>query len=841
MSTSSPSPKPSTPIKTATPIKTSTPGKTSTPVKTTKMSTPKTKSILRIEYDISLVPESGSEVLSSMGELNKASWFEPAGHLFHAAALRLSGVKEKGEEEGEGVGGEGGASGGKKKKGSETEAADFSSSSSFDSTAWESGKSKKKGKEGQIQQDHYALLGLAHLRYLATEDQVRKAYRDSALKHHPDKQAALLLEEETEALKEAKKEEIETRFKAIQTAYEVLMDPVKRRNFDSTDEFDDYVPSECSLEDFFKVFGPVFMRNGRWSQNQPAMMPGDMDTPIVDVDNFYDFWFAFKSWREFPNEDEFDLESAESREHKRWMERQNSKLREKAKKEENTRIRTLVENAYKRDPRIARRKEDEKKEKKMKKEMKNAAKKAAEEEEKRAAEEERVRKEEEDKKAAEELAVMKKQREKEKKLLRKEKARLRTASADCIAGAPIGKPPKPWGVSDDYIETLCQNLDIDQIKALCERIEAFSDPGRKAITLRRWHGILTENGAWEGNFPAGDLEAEAAADVDFVSSVGSGPSEAKPGGTNSTNILQNGHVPGNRSAQGGGKEVMGNGVHKVGEGKKKDNNEGKKGSEKGGDKGGEKGGEDKAKKERPWAREEIDLLRKGLTKYPKGTSQRWEVVSEYVGTGRTVEEILKAVKTVLLQKPDDSKAFDSFLQKRKSAKDIASPLSTRDGSSDAVPLPPITSNGVKEPTETKSGKTGKATSTTKGAEGGGGGGASKGGVVEKKTEGVKTTAESKSPEDKKGGKTKGEGTANGGGGVGGGGKEENGAVVPEGWSEPQELALVKALKAFPKETENRWERIAASVPGKTKAQCFRKFGSLKENFRNKRTGTPAME
>ncbi|KAJ0805805.1 putative transcription factor MYB-related family [Helianthus annuus] len=61
---------------------------------------------------------------------------------------------------------------------------------------------------------------------------------------------------------------------------------------------------------------------------------------------------------------------------------------------------------------------------------------------------------------------------------------------------------------------------------------------------------------------------------------------------------------------------------------------------------------------KPWGKEEIDLLRKGIAKYPKGTSRQWEVISEYIGTGRSVEEILKATKTVLLQKPDSAKAFD---------------------------------------------------------------------------------------------------------------------------------------------------------------------------------------
>lgn len=36
---------------------------------------------------------------------------------------------------------------------------------------------------------------------------------------------------------------------------------------------------------------------------------------------FYDFWFSFKSWRVFPHEDEEDVEQAEFREQRRWIER----------------------------------------------------------------------------------------------------------------------------------------------------------------------------------------------------------------------------------------------------------------------------------------------------------------------------------------------------------------------------------------------------------------------------------------------------------------------------------------------------------------------------------------
>ena len=114
-----------------------------------------------------------------------------------------------------------------------------------------SSKGKKKSVADGKQQDHYALLGLSHLRYLATEDQIRKSYREATLRHHPNKLAALLLTEEIKAVKQAKKDEIENHFKSIQKAYEILNNPIKRRIYDSTDEFGDEIPTECDPQDFF--------------------------------------------------------------------------------------------------------------------------------------------------------------------------------------------------------------------------------------------------------------------------------------------------------------------------------------------------------------------------------------------------------------------------------------------------------------------------------------------------------------------------------------------------------------------------------------------------------------
>ncbi|KAF8118789.1 hypothetical protein N665_0002s0098 [Sinapis alba] len=382
---------------------------------------------------------------------------EPAGHAFHSAALKLRGCAKEGKKEDD-------TSASPKKVANDKDVEDIPSYESYKNSSSNKGK-KGKNKSDKEQHDHYALLGLGSLRYLATEDQIRKSYRDAALKHHPDKlAAALLLTEESEEVKQAKKEAIESHFKLIQEAYELLMDPTKRRIFDSTDEFDDKVPSDCAPKDFFKVFGPAFKRNAKWSVNPRVPDLGDENTPVKEVDKYYNFWYAFKSWREFPEEEEHDLEEAESREEKRWMERENARKTQKARKEEYARIRTLVDNAYKKDPRIVKRKEDEKAKKQAKKDEKVMAKKKLEEEAAAAIEEEKRRKEEEAKLAAEAAQQQKKNKEKEKKLRSKERSRLRTLSAPVLSQRLLG-------ISVAHVEDLCMSLNTEQLRKLCDKME----------------------------------------------------------------------------------------------------------------------------------------------------------------------------------------------------------------------------------------------------------------------------------------------------------------------------------------------------------------------------------
>lgn len=141
----------------------------------------------------------------------------------------------------------------------------------------------------------------------------------------------------------------------IQNAYETLIDPAKKKKYDSSLPFDDRIPDGDELrsdDDFYAIFGKCFTRNARFSVVKPVPNLGDANTPIEEVFKFYKFWDDFKTWREFSQYDEYDPEEAQDRYEKRWMEQQNKKLRDKYVKQERKRIIDLTDRAYKFDPRI---------------------------------------------------------------------------------------------------------------------------------------------------------------------------------------------------------------------------------------------------------------------------------------------------------------------------------------------------------------------------------------------------------------------------------------------------------------------------------------------------------
>ena len=178
-------------------------------------------------------------------------------------------------------------------------------------------------------------------------DEIKKSYRKLVLEKHPDKLASDV------SPRTAEKGRAE--FLQIQEAFEVLSDERNRRLYDSSLPFDDTLPTEKieSDDQFFSQFGPAFTRNERWCITRPIPSLGTPACCREKVESFYDFWFnKFESWRDFSHHDEHDLKHADSRDERRWMEVQNARIRKKRLAEETSRIRRLVDLSYKADPRI---------------------------------------------------------------------------------------------------------------------------------------------------------------------------------------------------------------------------------------------------------------------------------------------------------------------------------------------------------------------------------------------------------------------------------------------------------------------------------------------------------
>lgn len=272
-------------------------------------------------------------------------------------------------------------------------------------------------------EDLYDLLELGDIRWRATGDEIKKAFRRISLLYHPDKVSHL----GKEAL-----EDSETHFKKVKKAYDVLSDKKRRAAYDSVDEVDDSVPSENSVNDsnFYQRLGPYFDLNARWSSEDRVPSLGDDDTPMEEVHAFYDFWYSFKTWRDFSYNLEHDTDQAECREEKRWMERQNAKHVKARKLEESARIRRLVDTAYKKDPRVRREKDAEKERKEAAKLQRQREREAAVQQEAERLQREKEEQEAKEMADKEERAKAKKSKEDRRQILRRARQKLRGAARE---------------------------------------------------------------------------------------------------------------------------------------------------------------------------------------------------------------------------------------------------------------------------------------------------------------------------------------------------------------------------------------------------------------------------
>jgi len=105
---------------------------------------------------------------------------------------------------------------------------------------------------------YYSILGLDNN---ATEDEIKRAYRQEALKWHPDKWMG---SENTED----KRLEAEHRFKDIAQAYEVLSNKEKRERYDEADSEDDEHDCDCDCHHHFEI-DPFTMFAFMFGSQQP--------------------------------------------------------------------------------------------------------------------------------------------------------------------------------------------------------------------------------------------------------------------------------------------------------------------------------------------------------------------------------------------------------------------------------------------------------------------------------------------------------------------------------------------------------------------------------------------
>ncbi|KAK7972640.1 hypothetical protein PG988_006774 [Apiospora saccharicola] len=308
------------------------------------------------------------------------------------------------------------------------------------------------------QQDHYQVLGLSKYRFKATEDQIKRAHRKKVLKHHPDKKAASGATED------------DNFFKCIQKATEVLLDPVKRRQFDSVDEKADVEPptKAQSQKNYLKSWGRVFKAEARFSKIPNVPMLGGDDATKAEVDEFYNFWYNFDSWRTFEYLDEDVPDDNENRDHKRHMERKNANARKKKKADDNARLRKLLDECAAGDERI----KNFRKQANAAKNKKKADKEAAEA---KAKEDARLKKEADEKaaKEAEEKAktdreANKKAKEAAKTAVKKNKRILKGSVKDANYFAAAGEP------SAEQVNNVLNDVDVVQGKVDPEEIAALA-------------------------------------------------------------------------------------------------------------------------------------------------------------------------------------------------------------------------------------------------------------------------------------------------------------------------------------------------------------------------------
>ncbi|XP_075245703.1 dnaJ homolog subfamily C member 2-like [Convolutriloba macropyga] len=323
--------------------------------------------------------------------------------------------------------------------------------------------------------DHYKVLGLQSKRMKATAADIKAAYKQLALKHHPDKRQVPLEDRQSDY------------FPSIVRSFEILSNPKKRISFDSVDPtFDDAIPSKnkaISPDKFLSTFGPVFERNAQWSVKKPVPLLGDDNTSYDDLMNFYKFWLNFDTWREYSYLDEEEKEKGTDREERRYLDKLNKAERQRRKNAEIARIRQLVDCAMANDPRIKKKRDEETRKKQEERDRKRLAALTKQNEEEAKREEDRKNEESRLKAEQEKAEEEKKAREAAKKELKAQKKSLKDLCKSfdnfCLEDTDI--ETKTWWL--EGIDLLCSNMQVDDLKHLNSNLKSCSNSQKKVKNI----------------------------------------------------------------------------------------------------------------------------------------------------------------------------------------------------------------------------------------------------------------------------------------------------------------------------------------------------------------------
>ncbi|KAF8985925.1 hypothetical protein BGZ46_000535 [Entomortierella lignicola] len=628
-------------------------------------------------------------------------------------------------------------------------------------------------------QDHYRMLGLGTVRWRASPSLIKKAHRTKVLVHHPDKKSGA---------SGANLTHDDSYFKCLQKAYEILSDPVKRRQYDSVDP----IPEESysALKEgadlpFIDAWRPVFEREARFSVKDKNEIPdiGTMESSKEKVEAFYGFWYGFESWRTFEYLDKEEGDGPENRDDKRYMEKKNKAERAKLKKEDASRLRKIVDTAFAIDPRMAAFKEQEREAKEAKKkERQEQAQKAKLNAEREAA---LAKEMQEEKESQERIKREEERKEKEvkKKAIRKEKKNIKTIIKDANYGYANGSNISP-GTLEIYLselETMLDNLSLETL----EKIGA--DLSKAKISNEDKQKILSEE--------AQKLVRDGLANPESLTQFGTDSIECQKAPTSTPNS--------NPTVSSSSSQPSSNAPTKE------------------------------------WSVEEVALLIKAANKFPGGVNNRWETIAAYVAlhTGlpqRDPEDVIKKSKAV--QKGSSQEATVKQLQFKKMTYEIADAPSIRYDIEGEVPPVAVPTDTAAATTNAAAGKKNKKTASQTLAEK-----STKESKAATPSVNMSVSSSSKASATPDSSKvtattptTPTLSTPVKTAALAAATSTTSAAPSAALWTAAEQKLLETGMKAYPPSWQgegDRWDKIAESVPGRTKKECKLRVKYLQEQVK----------